>query len=53
MSNYEELEKLAKLKEQWILSDDEFEKEKKKILWSSNDNNHRTNYNINYPINPI
>jgi hypothetical protein len=32
MSNYEELEKLAKLKEQWILSDDEFEIEKKKIL---------------------
>jgi len=32
MSNYEELEKLAKLKEQWILSDEEFEIEKKKLL---------------------
>lgn len=30
--NYEELEKLAKLKEQWILTNQEFEIEKKKIL---------------------
>lgn len=35
-TNFEELEKLAKLKEQWILSEEEFEVEKKKILsWES------------------
>lgn len=31
-TNFEELEKLATLKEQWILSQEEFETEKKKIL---------------------
>lgn len=35
-TNFEELEKLAKLKEQWILSNEEFEIEKRKILsWES------------------
>jgi uncharacterized membrane protein YhaH (DUF805 family) len=53
MSNkYEDLEKLAKLKEQWILSDKEFNIEKKKILLNS-DNviNYKTlptYYNIPY-----
>lgn len=44
MSNkYEELEKLAKLKEQWILSEDEFNTEKNKILSSVN-NSSSNNY---------
>jgi len=44
MSNkYEELEKLAKLKEQWILSEDEFNTEKNKILSSVN-NSSNNNY---------
>ncbi len=35
-TKFEELEKLAKLKEQWILSDEEFEVEKQKILlWNT------------------
>lgn len=35
-TKFEELEKLAKLKEQWIFSDEEFEVEKKKILsWNT------------------
>lgn len=33
---YIELEKLAKLKEQWILSEDEYLKEKEKILYEKN-----------------
>lgn len=37
-TKFEELEKLAKLKEQWFLSDEEFEIEKKKILWQSSEN---------------
>lgn len=40
-TNYEELEKLARLKEQWILSDEEFEIEKKKILnWKKMNQNY-------------
>lgn len=32
LNKFEELEKLAQIKEQWIISNDEFEEEKKKIL---------------------
>lgn len=47
--NFEELEKIAKLKEQWILSQEEFEIEKKKILsWEDNNKNNSWYWNMNY-----
>lgn len=51
-TNYEELEKLAQLKEKWILSNEEFEIEKKRILewnvWNSTNHNNFSNNFINY-----
>ncbi len=53
MTNYEGLEKLAKLKNQWIISNEEFEIEKKKILnnhklidYNNNNDNSKTIFNI-------
>lgn len=50
LNKFEELEKLAQIKEQWIISNDEFEEEKKKILNSNFIKNKITNsyYNNNY-----
>jgi hypothetical protein len=52
MTNYEELQKLAKLKEQWILSNEEFEIEKKKILKEEN-NWFKNNYALLYSYKTI
>lgn len=49
MSNIDELEKIQKLKEKGILTETEFEQEKKKIL----DNNAKENTNINSKISNI
>ena len=47
MSNLDELEKLQKLKEQGILTDEEFQKEKNNLLNASGDINSKTNISNN------
>lgn len=46
MNKYEELERFSNLKEKWILTEDEFQFEKNRILNKKIDKNSKTNIDI-------
>jgi hypothetical protein len=53
MIDYEELEKLAKLRDKWIISEEEFQNEKNKILknwYNNNTNNNVWNFSNIIPV---